>query len=89
VSDGKTGSSVERMAAWLEVVYCCAQSWMEKATAVARNAQIAIPIRNLDSQEKRAGSQPVEEVNPVASHARAAQAATWRRLSPATERRRV
>ena len=31
------------MAAWLGVVYCCAQSWMEKAAAVAKIAQIVMP----------------------------------------------
>src|SRR5579859_4839532 len=89
VTEANTGSSVNKIAAWLEVVYCCAQSWIEKAKAVASTAQMAIPRSDSDCQPKRAGCQPDAEAKPVASHARAAQAATWSTLRAATECRRV
>ncbi len=58
VTEANTGSSVNKIAAWLEVVYCCAQSWIEKASAVASTAQMAIPRSDSTCHPKRAGCQP-------------------------------
>jgi hypothetical protein len=66
-------------------VNCCAQSCNEKATAVAKTAQTAMPIHSCEVEWKRIGCQRIAFAPNAVSHAITAHASTCNKLSAAAE----
>src|SRR5471032_998415 len=89
VITANTGSSVKIIAAWLEVVYCCAHSCVENAIAVANTAQITMAAPSSHRHANLATCHPVAEAAAVATQASAAHAPTCNTLNAATECFRV
>src|SRR5271157_1922099 len=69
VMTANTGSSVNRIAAWLGVVYCCAHICRVKAMAVAKTAQTVMARSNSQRHWKRAGCQRIAEAEAAVTQA--------------------